>query len=210
MKWCSVLGNPDFLTEAKAGDDSALGGLLNQFADLLRARARESFDPRLRGRIGESDLVQMTLMTAADGFPAFRGETEAELIGWLKAILAQHMAATARWHLRTQKRAAGNEVLFQGLPTANSSNGFGGESLLGPAASGQTPSRFVMQQELRDRIRSAIAELPWEQQEAVRLKFIDEWPLAEIAEFLGKTERAVAGLVARGMKRLKDRLKDVE
>ncbi len=209
MKWCSVLGNPDFLTEAKAGDDSALGGLLNQFSDLLRARARESFDPRLRGRIGESDLVQMTLMTAADGFPAFRGETEAELIGWLKAILAQHMAATARWHLRTQKRAAGNEVLFQGLPTANSSNGFGGESALGPA-SGPTPSRFVMQQELRDRIRSAIAELPWEQQEAVRLKFIDEWPLAEIAEFLGKTERAVAGLVARGMKRLKDRLKDVE
>ena len=67
-----------------------------------------------------------------------------------------------------------------------------------------------MQQELRERIRDAIAELPWEQQEAVRLKFIDEWPLTEIADFLGKTERAVAGLVARGMKRLKDRLKDAE
>ena len=152
----------------------------------------------------------MTLITAADEFRSFRGGSEAELVGWLKAILAQHMAATARWHLRTQKRAAGNEVQFQGLPTANSSSGFGGDSLLGPAASGPTPSRFVMQQELRERIRGAIAELPWEQQEAVRLKFIDEWSLVEIADFLGKTERAVAGLVARGMKRLKDRLKDVE
>lgn len=201
---------PNELMQAKAGNRSALGELLNQFGDLLRARARESLDSRLRGRIGESDLVQMTLMTAADGFPAFRGETEAELVGWLKAILAQHIAATARWHLRTQKRAAGNEVQFQGLPTANSSAGYGSDSLLGPVATGQTPSRFVMQQELRERIRDAIAELPWEQQEAVRLKFIDEWPLTEIADFLGKTERAVAGLVARGMKRLKDRLKDAE
>ena len=204
------MGDPDFLTRAKAGDHSALGRLLNQFHDLLRARATESFDLRLRGRIGESDLVQMTLMTAADGFPAFRGETEAELVGWLKAILAQHMAATARWHLRTQKRAAGKDVTFQGLATADASASSGGESAVGPAASGPTPSRFLMQQELRDRIRDAIAELPWEQQEAVRLKFIDEWPLAEIADFLGKTERAVAGLVARGMKRLKDVLKDVE
>lgn len=31
-----------------------------------------------------------------------------------------------------------------------------------------------MQEELRQRISAAIAELPWEQQEAVRLKFIDE------------------------------------
>ena len=120
------------------------------------------------------------------------------------------MAATARWHLRMQKRAAGKDVMFQALPTADSSASSGGESAVGPAASGPTPSRFLMQQELRDRIRDAIAELPWERQEAVRLKFIDEWPLEEIADFLGKTERAVAGLVTRGMKRLKDVLKDVE
>ena len=32
----------------------------------------------------------------------------------------------------------------------------GGESAVGPAASGPTPSRFLMQQELRERIRDAI------------------------------------------------------
>ena len=120
------------------------------------------------------------------------------------------MAATARWHLQTKKRAAGREIGSKALSTSDSTAGTGGVSLFEPSASGPTPSRFVMQQELRERIRGAIADLPWEQQEAVRLKFIDEWPLAEIAEFLGKTERAVAGLVARGMKRLKDRLKDAE
>ena len=145
----------------------------------------------------------MTLMTAAEGFPAFRGQSEAELVAWLKAILAQHMAATARWHLRTQKRAAGKEVTFEGLPT-------GSQSAFGPAAAGPPPSRYLMQAELRERISAAIAELPWEQQESVRLKFIDEWTLPEIAEFLGKTERAVAGLLARGMRRLKDVLRDLE
>ena len=56
-EWSGGVGDPDFLTRAKAGDHSALGRLLNQFHDLLRARATESFDQRLRGRIGESDLV---------------------------------------------------------------------------------------------------------------------------------------------------------
>jgi len=202
--------DPDFLTRAKAGDHSVLGRLLNEFQNLLRARARESFDVRLRGRISESDLVQMTLMTAAEGFPAFRGQSEAELVAWLKAILAQHMAATARWHLRTQKRSAGKEVTFEGVAAGSQSATEGGTSAFAPAANGLTPSRYLMQEELRERIGAAIAELPWEQQEAVRLKFIDEWTLPEIAEFLGKTERAVAGLVARGMKRLKDVLRDVE
>ena len=204
------MDDPDFLTRAKAGDHSVLGRLLNEFQNLLRARARESFDVRLRGRISESDLVQMTLMTAAEGFPAFRGQSEAELVAWLKAILAQHMAATARWHLQTQKHAVGKEVAFLDLPTASQSGGSGSGSAFAPAANVPTPSRYLMQEELRERIGAAIAELPWEQQEAVRLKFIDEWTLPEIAEFLGKTERAVAGLVARGMKRLKDVLREWE
>ncbi len=55
------MDNPDFLMRAKTGDQSALGRLLNRFHDLLRKRASESFDQRLRGRIGESDLVLMTL-----------------------------------------------------------------------------------------------------------------------------------------------------
>ena len=50
------MDDPDFLTRAKAGDHSVLGRLLNEFQNLLRARARESFDVRLRGRISESDL----------------------------------------------------------------------------------------------------------------------------------------------------------
>lgn len=130
--WRCVVVEPDFVTRAKAGDRSVLGRMLNEFHDLLRARARESFDVRLRGRISESDLVQMTLMTAAEGFPAFRGQSEGELVAWLKAILAQHMAATARWHIRTQKHAAGKEVTFEGF-----SPNTGGQSA---SADGDRPS----------------------------------------------------------------------
>lgn len=72
------------------------------------------------------------------------------------------MAAAARWHLRTQKRAVGKEVTFEGFSsdTVSQSGTFGSAPAIGPAASGPTPSRYLMQAELRERISAAIAELP--------------------------------------------------
>ena len=64
--------------------------------------------------------------------------------------------------------------------------------------------------ELRAQIDVALADLPEDQQRAVRLKFLDEWTSQEIAEVMGKTERAVAGLLRRGMSQLKDVLSGLQ
>lgn len=135
---------PDLLLRAKTGDRSALGRLLESFRPLLRVAARESLDHRVQARVDESDLSQMTLWTAAEGFPAFCGQTEAELVGWLQAILAQHAAAIARQHLKTQKREAGRDVHLGGINTADSQ-----APAFDLAMSGPTPSRRIQQQELR-------------------------------------------------------------
>ncbi len=57
---------------------------------------------------------------------------------------------------------------------------------------------------------AAIADLPFEQREAVRLRFLDEWTTTQIAQFLDTTERAVAGLLRRGIARLRDQLDDLQ
>ena len=108
----------------------------------------------------------------------------------------------ARFHLHADKRSVGRESL---PPAGDDSQGD-----WQPAASGPTPSRMVMRGEVRTRLEQAIQDLPWEQREAVRLRFLDDWSTEQIAEFLGKTDRAVAGLLRRGLSRLKDVLRDLE
>lgn len=82
------------VSQGRRADRSVLANLLEEFRPVLRAEARASLNPNLRKRADESDVAQMTLLTAVDEFAAFRGETDAELRGWLRAIQRQHIAAT--------------------------------------------------------------------------------------------------------------------
>lgn len=183
------------ISRARDGDGPALGHLLEQFRSLLRARARISLDTRWQARGDESDLAQVTLTTASTQFAGFHGATEAELTGWLQAILQQHLAAMVRKHVATQKRTV--RVEQRQPDVEHSAHAWEAVSPL------PSPSRIAIHQEVRQQIETALETLPWEQRETMRLRFIDDWSTAQIAEFMGKSERAVAGLLRRGMSRLK-------
>ena len=52
--------------------------------------------PRLRAKLDASDIVQQTILHAHERRAQFRGQTEAEWLGWLRAILANVLAAALR------------------------------------------------------------------------------------------------------------------
>jgi RNA polymerase sigma-70 factor (ECF subfamily) len=52
---------------------------LEKYADYLRLLARLQLDPRVRGRLDPSDIVQQTLLIAHEKKAQFRDRTDAEL-----------------------------------------------------------------------------------------------------------------------------------
>jgi len=57
---------------------------IERFRSYLLLLARAQLNPRLAGKIDESDVVQQTLAQAWQAAEQFRGQTDAEMAGLLK------------------------------------------------------------------------------------------------------------------------------
>ena len=60
------------------------------------------------------------------------------------------------------------------------------------------------QRENAEMVKSALAELPEAEQEAVILRFVNDLPYSEIAQLTGRSEEAVRQAVSRALKRLRE------
>ena len=69
-----------------------------------------------------------------------------------------------------------------------------------------SPSEQVGRDERLELLANALAQLPEEQQEVLFQKYCLGRKVAEIAEDLGRTPASVAGLLRRGLARLRERL----
>lgn len=67
----------------------------------------------------------------------------------------------------------------------------------------QSPEYATLRREEYARLRTALERLPAIQQEALRLRFVNELPCAEVAKALGKREGAVRSILSRAISRLR-------
>jgi RNA polymerase sigma-70 factor, ECF subfamily len=168
--------------------------------DYLRLLARLHLDPRLRGKFDPSDAVQQTLLKAHQNLGQFRGEGEAELVAWLRRILANTLADALREFGRDKRDVAREQSLEAALQDSTRSL----EALLGTPAS--SPSQQAMRHEDLLRLARALDDLPDDQRTVVELHHLQERSVADIARALDRSEAAVAGLLRRGLKRLRQLL----
>lgn len=75
-----------------------------------------------------------------------------------------------------------------------------------PADDATSPSGKIAKEEMSEQLQRAIADLPPKQRDVIRLRFFENRTLRETAEHLGMSERAAAGLLYRGVTRLRDKL----
>jgi RNA polymerase sigma-70 factor (ECF subfamily) len=174
---------------------------LENYRSLLRLLVRQfHLDPRLRRRFDSSELVQETLLRAYENRHQFDGPTEAELVKWLQRILANVVIDRIR-HERAGKRDVALERSLD-ADMADSSQRL--QEYLAPDQS--TPLQQAERQELLMRIARALDRLPADQQHVVTQRDIFGARVSQIAEEMGRTEKAVAGLLLRGRRRLRELL----
>jgi RNA polymerase sigma-70 factor, ECF subfamily len=164
-----------------------------RYREYLRLLARLQLPPALRGKLDPSDVVQQTLLKAHQHRDQFRGTTEGEWRAWLRRILANAIADAAR-HLPPGENV--QEALERSSARIE-------EWLV---AAGSSPAERAERAELLLRLADALAALPDDERTALELRFLQQppWPLADIARHLGRpTPKAVAGLLNRGLQRLR-------
>ena len=162
---------------------------LDRYRNYLRLLARLQLDPRLRGKLDPSDLVQQTLLQAHQMRDQFRGTTEAEQAAWLRQILVRTMANAAR-DLGRLKRDVGRE---RSLEAAIEDSSMRLEVWL--ASEQSSPSACAEKNERLLRLAEALEQLPEAQRDAVVLHHLRGLSLAEMAGQLDRSEGAVAGLL---------------
>ncbi len=185
-------------------DPDADGRGLDQFRDYLRLLARLRLDPRLRAKLDPSDVVQQTLLEAHKGQGQFRGRTFAEKAAWLRQILARNLANAVR-DLGRDKRDVGRERSLEAAVAESASRL---EAWL--AAEQSSPSAQAERNEEAARLDAALAALPEAQREVVVLRHCQGRSLAEISRQVGRSPSAVAGLLHRGLERLRAMLEERE
>jgi RNA polymerase sigma-70 factor (ECF subfamily) len=173
---------------------------LERFRSYLLLLARRQLQGSASPRFDASDLVQQTLLEAHRQRDDFRGATDAECAAWLRQILAHNLADADR-AVHRDKRDVGRERSLE-AELANSSAALAGFL----AADQSSPSQHVDRQEEALRLANALAQLPDAQREALVLQYWHGLTVAQIGERLERTPVAVAGLLKRGLRRLRELL----
>jgi RNA polymerase sigma-70 factor (subfamily 1) len=177
---------------------------LERFQAYLETLTFIQIDPRLRGKEGWSDIIQKTLIEAWQTLERIEVMETQDQKRWLRRMLLNNLkdeidrviaqCRDVRREKSLEEAASGSSIRL-------------GEWI---EAEESTPIAKLIGIEEQLRVVEALAQLPQRLREAVILKQYHNWKLAEIAEYLGCTMNAAAGLHARALAKLKELLADLE
>jgi RNA polymerase sigma-70 factor (ECF subfamily) len=176
---------------------------LGRFREYLQFLARSSWNHSLSPKLDWSDLVQETLLNAVQKFDQFRGESDAELAGWLRQILANVVAERQR-HFKRDKRDAAREQSLEKLWAESS------RRLSGLGGPDPTPGEQVEFNERALRVAAAVEALPAAQRDALILHYWQGQTIPQMADLMQRNPPAVAGLVHRALRKLRSELADLK
>ncbi len=171
---------------------------LHRFRQYLSLLARLQAAGRTAARLDLSGIVQQTLLEAHNAIDQLATLNEERQAAWLRQTLANNLTDEIR-RLSAQKR----DIRMEQSLDASLDNSLGRLGALLPA-SDSSPSQKAQKNEQLLRLADALSQLPEAQRQAVEWHHLLGFTLSEVAEKLNSTKPAVAGLLHRGLKKLRD------
>jgi RNA polymerase sigma-70 factor (ECF subfamily) len=186
---------------AQEGDMQALGQLFELYRNYLLLLARMQIGRRLQGKVDAADLVQETLLAAHRDLAQFRGATEAELVGWLRRILAANLVDLVRRYCGAQRRDVRLERRLAD-EVDQSSRDIG----LVLMTKDSSPSQRAVRREQAVLLADALKSLPEDYDEVIVLHHLQGLNFPEVARRMERSVDSVKKLWIRALARLRDAL----
>jgi RNA polymerase sigma-70 factor (ECF subfamily) len=181
-----------------------------QIAEIERHReylariAQLQIDPRLQGKIDLSGVVQQTLWDAVQGFQKGQLDNSAARLAWLRKTLAYNLIDEVR-KLTGPTHDAFRE---QSIEHALEQSSLRLNCWL--AAELSSPSHKIDRDEWTMQLTAAMSRLLPSERDVVVLRHLQDWSLVDIAAHVGRTPAAVAGLLKRALRKLRDDFANIE
>ena len=140
------------------------------------------------------DLVQETFLAALSSLDKFRGDSQ--LYTWLRSIAFHKINDFYRCKVREPKPKESSpefDAMKQLEQTGNDE----------PA-----PLTVMESEEIRQSVHEALEGLPQDYQEVLVLKYLEEMPVLEISQVMGRSPKSVEGLLSRARKAMRANLEE--
>jgi RNA polymerase sigma-70 factor (ECF subfamily) len=183
-----------WLRDARRGSSEALGRMLEGCRQYLLLVANEQLEPELQDKLGPSDVVQETFLDAQRDFRNFAGQTEPELLAWLRRILLNNLADARRRYRGAGKRDVAREIPLTDAAAAELRHSIASET--------DSPRTRLTAEEQAEALRQALDQLPEAKRRVIEWRNHDRLSFAEIGRRLGKSEEAARKAWARAIEQL--------
>ena len=139
------------------------------------------------------DLVQEVFLAALSSLDKFRGDSQ--LYTWLRSIALHKINDYYRHQAREPKYRISSPD-FDTIKLEQTGDNK-------PAVHGAMES-----EEIRQSVHQALEGLPQDYQKVLVLKYLDEMPVLEISEVMGRSPKSVEGLLSRARKAMRAELEE--
>ncbi len=163
---------------------------------MLARMLHVGLNKQYRNQIDPSDVVQDALLDGLKCRDQFRGNSDEQLVAWLRQILRHRFVDAFR-----KLKVPPDQVLQFEQTSIRIESWQVGEQT--------SPSENAVKHEQLCRLAEALGRLEEPQQEAVRLRHLSGWSLRQIGDHMGRSEPAIAGLIHRGLKRLRNLMREI-
>jgi len=164
-------------------DPMAVAELYNTYADRIYSLVFNQVD---RNREVAQDIVQETFVAALKSAARFRGHSK--IYTWLCSIANKKVSDFYRHQKRQAKYQTTKALELDQL---------GGETLAAdPGESG----------ERQEVTRQVLLSLPLHYRQVLILKYVEEMPVLEISQIMGRSPKSIEGLLTRARNELRDKL----